>query len=362
MKKYFLTFLPIFLACALLVAPLSAKTKPAKPKKKTTTKQTKKPTPIPKTQASAPVASAETPVPRNHGVPREKLAIAYNYGRQLYAAKQFDRAKDVFKKIALVATDSDLSPNSLYLYSQCAFRTEDYNGCVKGLNVLAKRWPNSQIIRSGFVTRFCTFVIYQVANLQTNWDYYRFKERTDAEGKPVWKESVPPGFKIKRINFKLGFGLWRVLRTIDPRSTQTLDCKQRLDAMLTRPITMVWVDEKAPPDRWGHPGDFLSYFSTNEKKDFSKVICERMFFDWESDKFFQFVYMHDDVRNQKPRFIAMTPSPDEVAASVPVTNGMPAPDIPPLFTLNHLFIVAGYNPYDDSYTNTIESTPADLTL
>jgi hypothetical protein len=58
----------------------------------------------------------------------------------------------------------------------------------------------------------------------------------------------------------------------------------------------------------------------------------------------------------------MTPGPEEVAASVPVTNGMAAPDIPPLFTLNHLFIVAGYNPYDDSYTNTIESTPADLTL
>jgi hypothetical protein len=129
--------------------------------------------------------------------------------------------------------------------------------------------------------------------------------------------------------------------------------------MLSRPITMVWVDEKAPPDRWGHPGDFRSLFSTNEKKDFSQVICERMFFDWKTEKFFQFLKMHDDVRNQKPRFIAMTPLPEETATGAPATPGADTSDLMPLFTLSHLFAVAGYNPYDDSYTNLIESTPAD---
>ncbi|HVZ80571.1 MAG TPA: hypothetical protein VHE12_07205 [bacterium] len=360
MKKHLFPFLSFLLSLALLGSPAWAKAKKTK-KKAPPPPKVSAPAPVPTTQATAPVASAETPVPRNHGVPREKLAIAYEYGRKLYAAKRFDQAKDVFKKVALVATDQDLSANSLYLYSQCAFRTEDYNGCVKGLNVLAKRWPASPILKGGFVSRFCSFVIDQVANLQTHWDYYRFKERTDADGNPVWKESVPPGFKIKRINFKLGFGLLRVLKSIDPNSQATLTSKQKLDAMLTRPITMLWVDEKAPPDRWGHPGDFLSLFSKNEKKDFSEVICDRMFFDWKTEKFYLLLNMHDDVRNQKPRFIATTPPLEETTAGAPVTDGA-TPDLPPPFTLHNLFAIAGYNPYNDSYTNLIESTPADLTL
>lgn len=366
MKKLSLPLLSLLLIASLLASPaLAAKSKAKKKSsKKTATKAKAKTTAKsePAAKAETPVTAAETPVPRNHGVSREKLAVAYNYGKSLYAAKQFDKAKDIFKKIALVATDSDLSANSLYLFSQCAFRTEDYNGCVKGLNILAKRWPHCPVIQGGYVSRFCYFVINQVANLQTNWDYYRFKERTDSDGSPVWKESVPPGFKIKRINFKLGFGLYRVLKIIEPSSAKTAECKTKLDRMLTAPINMVWVDEKAPPDHWGHPGDFRSIFSTNEKKDFSKIICERMFFDWKTEKFFQFVEMHDDVRNLKPRFIASTPESEGTPSGATTVGTAASSDAPPSLTLYRLFAVAGYNPFDDSYTNLIESTPSDLSL
>jgi len=354
-------------------AQSASKSKKSSKKKKQTTVAAATPAPT-----AAPVETAPQ-VARNNGIPREKLAIAYNTAKELYAAKQFDKAKDIFKKIATVATDSDISANSLYLYSQCAFRTEDYSACVRGLNVLSKRWPNAPIIKTGYVSRFCYFLINEISHLQTNWDYYRFKERTDETGNPVWKESVPPGFKIKRINFKLAFGLFKVLKRIEPTSNLTLDCKTKLDKMLNSPITMVWVDEKAPPNKYGHPADFFSVFSTVEKKDFSNVICERMFFDWKSEKFYQFLDMYDDVRNLKPRFIAKTKIPEDADPNAVLTtpSGVSAPPPPPgapvtlpqaqqdpsiVLTLNKLFLISGYNPYEDSYTNLIESSPTDLNL
>ena len=324
-------------------------------------KSHKKPAKAAKAVASSPSptpAPAVETVQRNHGIPREKLAAAYAYAKNLYAAKDFDRAKEIFKKIIIAATDPDLSQNSLYLFSQCAFRTEDFNGCVKSLTILAKRWPSSPLITSGYVSRFCYFVINEVANLQTRWDYYRFEERRDDKGQPVWKESVPPGLKIKRINFKLGFGLYRVLSLIQPKSPQTAYAKQKLDSMLAAPITMLWVDEKAPPTDYGHPEDFVSIFSTVEKKDFSKVICDRMFFDWETEKFYLLVDMFDDIRNLKPQFVARTWPPQEgVTVTVPTFDNKA-----PFFTLSALFKIAGYNPYSDSFTNLIESSPSDMSL
>src|SRR5581483_1613897 len=142
---------------------------------------------------------------------------------------------------------------------------------------------------------------------------------------------------------------------------------------------MVWVDEKAPPNKYGHPADFFSVFSTVEKKDFSNVICERMFFDWKSEKFYQFLDMYDDVRNLKPRFIAKTKIPEDADPNAVLTtpSGVSAPPPPPgapvtlpqaqqdpsiVLTLNKLFLISGYNPYEDSYTNLIESSPTDLNL
>ncbi len=368
MKKLCLTFSFSLLLSSFLPAAVDA----------TTSSKTKH---LKKKHVIQPAASAESrPAPaaptveRNHGIPREKLVAAYDYAKNLYAGQQFDKAKDIFKKIVLAATDEDLNSDALYLYSQCSFHTEDFTACVKGLTILAKRWPDCPLIKGGYVSRFCSFLINDVANLQTHWDYYRFKERLDENGNPIWKESIPPGFKIKRINFKLGFGLFRVLRIIEPNSEQTAAAGRKLNYMLNAPITMIWVDEKAPPNPWGHPADFFSIFSTNERKDFSKVICDRMFFDWQTEKLYQFLVMYDDVRNLKPRFVARTKEPEESEqVPVPANNGAltaspvpggPAAQIDPtaVLTLSKLFQVAGYNPFSDTYTNVIESSPTDLNL
>ncbi len=296
----------------------------------------------------------------------QQLYTAYNYAYTLYQAHHFEQAKDLFKKIATISTQPSLNGNALYYYSQCAFRTGDYDGCVKGLSILVKKWPNSPAIQKGYVSRFSIFLIDQVSKLQTNWDYYRYKETTDEKGQIVWKESVPPGFKIKRINFRLGFGLYRILTLIQPNAPETTSAKQKLQGMLNAPITLIWIDEKAPVNRYGHPEDFFSFFSTPEKKDFSKVICDRMFYNWKTDKFYQFLDMYDDVRNEKPRFIAKTKSPDETASQVlpqtKTSNSTASQDPTAILTLAKLFQVAGYNPYDDSFTDLVNTGPADMGL
>lgn len=370
MKKLCLTFV-FSLVVASLFSPANAS---SHSKKKHAKKKAHVAQPAASTEAQALSVSSRTE--QNHGIPRAKLVAAYDYAKELYASKQYDKAKEIFKKIVLAATDQDLSSDSLYLYSQCGFHTEDFTACVKGLTVLAKRWPNCPIIKGGYVSRFCSFLINDIARLQTNWDYFRFKERLDEKGDPVWKESIPPGFKLKRINFKLGFGLYRVLKMIEPNSQQTTLAGQQLNYMINAPITMVWVDEKAPPTPWGHPGDFFSIFSENEKKDFSKVICDRMFFGWESEKLYKFLDMYDDVRNLKPRFVAKSKPPEENASTDASASGNASP--PPaggtsattpllhdplaVLTLSKLFQISGYDPYNDSYTNVIESSPADLNL
>ena len=315
----------------------------------------------------------------------QQLIIAYNYAYSLYEAKKFVQAKDLFRKIVAASMQPVINGNSLYYYSQCAFRTGDYDGCIKGLDLLAKRWPNSPAIQKGYVTRFALFLIDQVAGLQTNWDYYRFKDTgLDADGKPEWKESVPAGYKIKRINFKLGFGLYKLLQEIQPNATETTSAKQKLETMLNQPIKILWVDEKAPPSQYGHPADFYSSISEAEKKEFSKTICDRIFYNWKSDKLCAFFDVYDDVENLKSKFIARTKpfkglTQDTTAALLPLsppgskTSGTPKPpmfksvtkvsatykDPTAVLTLANLFQVAGYNPYTDTFTNLIESIPAE---
>jgi tetratricopeptide (TPR) repeat protein len=377
MKKLCLTFAFFILAASLLPATAySATSKKKKHSKKTTAK-----THVRKHSSEAQVTEPVETVQRNHGIPRQKLADAYDYGKELYKAQQYDKAKEIFRKLILASTDSDLNANSLYIYSQCAFRTDDFTGCVKAMTILAKRWPNCPIIKTGYPEKFCVSLINDESNVQTGWDYMRFVSRYDENGRPVWKESIPPGFKLKRINFKLGFGLYQVLNILDPNSQVVNVAKQRLDYMINAPITMVWVDEKAPPTRYGHPPDFFSIFSINEKKDFSKIICQRMFYDFQTEKLYQFLDMYDDVRNLKPRFVARTKPPEE-AQPVPVQTTIPTtgnqvlmPNITkanaitpelndPLrvLTLSKLFKIAGYDPYNDSYTNVIETSPTDLNL
>ena len=277
----------------------------------------------------------------------------------------------------MLSNDPAIAPNATYYYAQCAFRTEDYVNCVKGMTVLARRWPNSSPIKKGYVTKFCVYMIDQVASVQTNWDYFRYSIRNDEKGNPIWRESIPPGPKLKRINPRLGFGLYRVLNYLQPNSPEDVAAKQKLQKMLDVPITMIWVDEKAAQTRYGHPGDFLTLFSTNEKKAFSKVICQRMFYDFETEYLYRFLNMHDDVRNLKPRFVAVSkppleatpvaapavvpPAPLKLGAAV-TTAPAPEEDVTQTLTLGKLFQFAGYYPWLNSYTNTIESAPTDLNL
>ena len=357
--------------------PATAKKSPKKSKKSAVTKakeESKKtaeaaiPQPTEPPQPSPTVVAAAPPGPS-----MTQLVTAYKYAYELYAAQQFEKARDLFKKIAMVTDEPTLKANSLYYYSQCAFRTEDYIGCVKGLRVLVKKEPDCSAIKKGYVTRFCVFLIDQASNLQTNWDYFRYQVRDDENGNPVWKESIPPGPKIKRINFRLGFGLYNVLHAIQPDSPEDVAAKQKLQKMLDAPITVLWVDEKAAKTKYGHPADFLSLFSTNEKKDFSKVICQRMFFNFETEYFYKFLDMHDDVRNLKPRFVAVNkvvketanlqalPTPNE--ASGAITTAISTEEDPnKILTLYNLLHVAGYYHWLDSYSNTIEAAPTDLNL
>lgn len=331
--------------------------------------------------ARTPAVAKATPVDAQ----TQQLIVAYNYAVSMYGEKDFDQAKELFRKIAAASADPSLNGNSLYYYSQCAFRTGDYEGCVKGLDLLVKKWPNSPVIKNGNISQFAGFLIDQVTDLQTNWDYYRYKDTSlDDKGQPIWKESVPAGFKIKRINFKLGFGLYKILQQIEPNSPEIIVVKQKLDVMLNQPIKIIWADEKAPTNQYGHPADFYSILSDKEKKEFSTVICERLFYDWKSPKLYQFFDMYDDVENLKPKFIARTkpvedttlapPSNSQITAfnsrgSIPTGIGRP-PALPTLpssetykdptavLTLANLFLITGYNPYTDTFTNLIESNPS----
>jgi len=322
---------------------------------------------------------------------------AYQYAYSLYAANNFTQAKQYYLYVVLNGSDPEIKANSLYLLAQCYLQLGDYNNCVKAANMLAGGYPHSSIVQKGILTNFSTNLIGQIANIQADWDYWRYRDGSDDDGKPVWKESVPVGKRIKRIDFKLAFGLYHVLKTLNPDSQATADAKKQLQTMLSTPITILWVDEKAAPNRYGHPADFFSLFTKNEKKDFSKSICERMFYDWKTDKLYEFMDMYDDVRNLKPRYTARTqePADDQTAAAplpavtpsasdanapglpppppladaaktgaAPVTTGSSAAPLPSLpsdvniLTLAKLFQAAAYDPYSDTFSNPAEAAPA----
>jgi len=327
-------------------------------------------------QAAQPTMSASQPA---EAMPQlnqaqttaQQLSIGYNFAYSLYTAQKFDQAKDMFQKLAAASTEPTINANSLYYYSQSAFRTGDYDGCLKGLDLLVKRWPNSPEVAKGYVTQFATFLIDQVATLQTNWNYYRYKNDTlDDKGNPQFTESVPPGYKLKRINFKLGFGLYKILQEIQPTAAGTMAEKQKLDTMLNQPIKIFWVDEKAPPSQYGHPADFYAIITTSEKKQFSKIICDRIFYNWKTEKLCDFFDTYDDVENLRPKYVAKTKEPINSSENQPLlpytaegsTNGQPPPalaqvnnapkiiDLTAVLTLANLFQVSGYNPYTDTIT------------
>lgn len=96
-------------------------------------------------------------------------------------------------------------------------------------------------------------------------------------------------------------------------------------------------------------------------------MCERMFYDWKSEKLYLFLKMHADIRNEKSRFVACTKQFDDAA---PEAGALPASILGPeaaedpnfVLTLSKLFQASGYYPYTNSYTNVIETSPNDLAL
>lgn len=307
------------------------------------------------------------------------IDAAYQYAYNLFSVKNYAQAKRYYLYVFLNASTPEIKANSLYLLCQCYLRLGDYNNCVKAANMLAAGYPNSDIVKKGMLTQFSADLISQITDIQTDWDYWRYPDGTDDQGQIIWKESVPVGKRIKRMDFKLAFGLYQALDKLNPGSTQVAVAKNELDTMLDRPLTIVWVDAKAAPNHLGHPADFFSLFTKKEKKAFSKVICERMFYDWQSDKLYRFMDMYDDVRNLKPRYTAKTfnldgddsdssPQPISAAPSVAPPPPPPLPGVPevpaasvapiqpptseyPTLTLGKLFAASAYDPYTNTFSN-----------
>ncbi|HET9870821.1 MAG TPA: hypothetical protein VFR02_10045 [bacterium] len=308
------------------------------------------------------------------------IEAAYQYGYSLFTANNFKESKQYYLYVVLNGQDAELKANSLYMLCQCYLRLGDYNNCVKAANMLAGGYPRSTVVKNGMLTTFATSLISQISNLQTDWDYWRYQDGTDDKDQPIWKESVPVGKPIKRIDFRLAFGLYRALEKINPASPQVAAAKKQLDGMLNRPLTIIWVDQKAAPNDQGHPADFFSLFTKKEKKKFSQVICERMFYDWKTDMLYRFMDMYDDVRNHNPQYTAKTFNLDEDnsstsplvapagSAAPPPPPGAPAPSTAtvsandsfnePVLTLAKLFAAAAYNPYSDTFGNPAEISGA----
>ncbi|GEM_PF-3106466 len=294
----------------------------------------------PAVQAVAPVQQAAP----TGSDPNVALLDLYKRATLIYRDKDYKTSKDILKGVAEKSTNSELSGNALYLLTDCYVRLGEYDNSIKSINLLTKNFPQSSIVKNGYVLKFAVNIIDRLTQIPTDWDYWRYQDGFDDQGKPFYKESVPKGKRITRINFKLAFGMYRSLQQSAPNSPEALEAKRKLETMLAQPITFMWVDEKAQLSRWGHPEDFFSKLSTKEKKYFSEVICERMFYDWKTDKFHEHLLMFDDVRNLKHHYTARGKEKG-------------------VFSLAKLFASAAYDPYTDTTANPTEANPgADLGL
>jgi len=305
---------------------------------------------------------------QSYGNENDALLFEYKQAYELFQQKKVTEAKDIFKKVAAKSTQDELTANSLFLLANCYLRMGEYENCVKALQTIATKYPQSGIVQKGQLMQFAVNVIDRSSKIQTSWDYWRYQDGTDENNQPVWKESIPPGQQIRRINFRLPFGMYKAIHQTQPNNPYTLQAKMKLDAMLSAPITFTWIDEKAKLTPWGHPSDFFSKLGIREKKHFSEVICERMFYEWKSEKFHLVLKMYDDVRNLKHRYTAKGSVPEEkpqvtkdsTGKEVVVKAGVKTAD--GIFTLGKLFAAATYDPFTDTFSSATESTQNDLGL
>lgn len=303
------------------------------------------------------------------GDENDALLLEYKGAYELFQAKKIPEAKDIFKKVAEKSTKDELTANALFLLANCYVRMGEYESCVKAIQQIANKYPHTGIVQKGQLLQFATNIINRATQLQTSWDYWRYQDGVDENDKPVWKESVPPGQKIVRINFRLPFGVYKALHQTQPNNPYTVQAKVKLDSMLSIPITFAWIDEKAKLTPWGHPSDFFSKLGIREMKHFSNVICERMFYEWKTDKFYLVLKMYDDVRNLKHRYTAKGAGWEEKPVVSKDVNGNEVVLKPgvkvsaPVFSLAKLFEAAAYDPFTDTFGSATESVqPADLGL
>ncbi len=296
------------------------------------------------------------------------LLLEYKRAYEIYQAKRITEAKDIFKKVAETSTQDELTANALFLLANCYIKMGEYDNCVQAVQTISSKYAHTGIVQKGQLLQFAVNIIDRATKIQTSWDYWRYQDGKDENNQPVWKESVPPGQQIARINFKLPFGMYKTLQQTQPNNPYTLQARTKLETLLAKPITFAWIDEKAKLTPYGHPADFFSKLSIREKKHFSEVICERMFYEWKTEKFHLILNMYDDVRNLKHRYTAKgagweekpVVQKDSAGKEVVLKPGVKVAD--GVFSLAKLFEAAAYDPYTDAFRSATEAQPNELGL
>ncbi len=283
------------------------------------------------------VSSDSVPSPEAQ-VPVGELMQNYQEALKAYRHKEYPTSKKLLTEIVASSQNDNLTANCLCLMAASDIGLGQYDACLKNIERVTKDYSHTPAVQQGYVTRFSTYIIDQIANLPTTWDYLRWEDGKDAEGKTQYKESVPLGTHIVRVDFKLAFGLYRCMQKIAPDAPETTSAKKKLVGMLTTPINFVWVDEKVRLREKGHPVDFLSKITLKEKKRFSEIICERIFHDWKTDKMYQCLEFYDEVKNLKHRYTAIGNGPGNT------------------ITLAKVFYFAGYDPFTGDAFNPTESS------
>jgi len=299
-------------------------------------------------EATIPVAKAPEVVAPAAKIPEAQAPEPQvNAGDQLqnykdalaaYRHREYATAKKILNDVVAGSKNDNLTANCLCLIAASDIGMGEYDDCLKNIQTVTKDYYQTSAVQKGYVNRFATYIINQISKVPTTWDYQRWEDGKTAEGKPQYKESVPLGTHIVRVDFKLAFGLYRCMEKISPDAPETAVAKKQLTTLLMTPITFVWVDEKVQLSKKGHPVDFLAKISLKEKKHFSEIVCERIFQNWKTDKMYQCLNFYDEVRNLKHRFTA--------------TGNGPGGTI----TLAKVFYFAGYDPFSGNAFNPTESS------
>lgn len=289
-------------------------------------------------ETTAPVAKApevQAPEPQVNAGDQLKN---YKDALAAYRHREYATAKKILTDVVAGSNNDNLTANCLCLIAASDIGMGEYDDCLKNIQTVTKDYYQTSAVQKGYVNHFATYIINQISKVPTTWDYQRWEDGKTDDGKPQYKESVPLGTHIVRVDFKLAFGLYRCMEKISPDAPETAVAKKQLTTLLMTPITFVWVDEKVQLSKKGHPVDFMAKISLKEKKRFSEIICERIFQNWKTDKMYQCLNYYDEVRNLKHRYTALGNGPGGT------------------ITLAKVFYFAGYDPFSGNSFNPTESS------